>query len=67
MLHESPPLSVAVLDPAHPDCFVCEWHAVPGVSAERHRGYAVQWFSLAVALVVIVMVVSVRSRPPRVG
>lgn len=58
--------AMLLLDPTHPDCYVCEWHAVPGVSAERHRGYAVQWFSLAAALIVIVVVVSLRSRPSRV-
>ena len=52
--------AVVLLDPAHPACLVCQWKPGGGVSADRHRGYALQWFSLAVALVVLVGVVTAR-------
>ncbi len=45
------------LDPASDACLRCEWSAVAGIGPERHRGYAVQWFSLAAALVVLMLVV----------
>ena len=51
--------AVLLLDPDQPACYVCDWSPVPGISAERHRGYALQWFALAAALVVIAVVVSV--------
>ncbi len=53
--------AMLLLDPAHPACFACEWTPVAGISAERHRGYALQWFSLATALVIIAAVVSLRA------
>jgi len=57
--------AMLLLDPAHADCYVCEWSPVSGIDADRHRGYAVQWFSLAIALIVIVAVVGIRSRRSR--
>jgi len=45
--------AVLLLDPKHPACLSCRWVVAQGISAERHRGYAVQWFSLAAALVVL--------------
>ena len=49
-----PELSASVLrlapDPA--SGFVREW-ALPGLSAERHRGYALQWASFAIASLVL--------------
>lgn len=46
------------LDQDHEACLTCVWPDVGGISPERHRGYAVQWFSLAVALVVLMAVVA---------
>lgn len=45
--------AVVLLDSSHDACLTCQWQPVPGIGAERHRGYAVQWFSLAAALVVL--------------
>ena len=45
--------AVLLLDPLHPACLRCRWVAARGLSAERHRGYAMQWFSLAAALIVL--------------
>ncbi|MFT5445422.1 MAG: surfeit locus 1 family protein [Gammaproteobacteria bacterium] len=44
---------VLLLDPEHPACLNCRWVAARGISADRHRGYAVQWFSLAVTFLVL--------------
>ncbi len=36
-----------------------------GIGPDRHRGYAVQWFSLALAFFVMTLVAYRRHRPPR--
>lgn len=54
--------AIVLLDGSHAACFQCDWQAVPGLSASGHRGYAVQWFSLAAALLVIVAVVTRAGR-----
>ena len=53
--------ALVLLAPGEPDGFVREW-APAGMPAERHVGYAVQWFSLAAALVVIALVLGFRKR-----
>lgn len=58
--------AIVLLDSSHAGCFQCDWKAVPGLSASSHRGYAVQWFSLAAALLVIVAVVTRAGRRWRV-
>ena len=50
--------AVLQLDPQHPVCFRCRWPVTKGISAQRHRGYALQWFSLAVTWLVLIGVVS---------
>ncbi len=50
---------VVWLDPSEPNGFVREWKIV-AFGPERHRGYAVQWFALAAALVIIYFVVNIR-------
>ena len=45
--------AVLLLDPQHRACFRCRWAAARGISAQRHRGYALQWFALAAALIVL--------------
>jgi surfeit locus 1 family protein len=56
-----------LLDPDDPACQRCEWTALGGMGADRHRGYAVQWFSLAAALIVIVAVLALRRVMHRDG
>ncbi len=51
---------IVLLGPTEPDGFVREWDPVGPVPPERHIGYAVQWFGLAFALLVIAVVVNVR-------
>ena len=41
-----------ILDPNHPDAYPLEWQIVT-LGPERHIGYAVQWFALALTLLVI--------------
>jgi surfeit locus 1 family protein len=48
-----------LLDAAEPDGYVRNW-APPGFPPMRHIGYAVQWFGLALALVVIYVVTNFR-------
>ena len=51
-----------LLDADQPGCHVCVWAPVQGIGPDKHRGYAVQWFALAVALVVLCGVVLRRVR-----
>lgn len=55
------PDALLLLAPDEPDGYVREWDPVR-MPPERHVGYAVQWFSLAAALVVIALVLAVRMR-----
>jgi surfeit locus 1 family protein len=48
-----------LLDPGEPDGFVRTW-APPGFPPIRHLGYAVQWFGLALALLVIYVVTNLK-------
>jgi surfeit locus 1 family protein len=50
---------LVLLDPAEPDGYVRSW-APPGFPPMRHVGYAVQWFSLALTLLVIYVVTNLR-------
>lgn len=52
---------VVLMDAAMSRGFIREWSPVLGIGAERHRGYAFQWFSLAAAVAVIWIVVKVRG------
>ena len=55
---------VVQLDPASPYGFAREWRALPNtLPPQRHRGYAVQWFGLAVATLAIALVLGFRRRP----
>ena len=53
--------ALILLDASNKACFRCQWQPVAGVGADRHRGYAFQWFSLAVALVVLLALVGWRG------
>jgi surfeit locus 1 family protein len=58
----TPATDLILLDPTEPDGFVRAW-AAPGFPPMRHIGYAVQWFGLALALLVIYIVTNFsRSR-----
>lgn len=54
---------VVQLDAANPHGFVREWQPYVGIGPERHRAYAFQWFSLALMLMVIYLVVNTRRLP----
>ena len=54
---------LVALDPAAPHGYIRDWRAAPGLTPDRHRGYAFQWFALATALFAIWVVVNLkRSR-----
>jgi surfeit locus 1 family protein len=61
LLHESAWVAtdLVLLDPAEPDGFVRHWSA-PGFPPMRHIAYAVQWFALALTLLVIYLVTNLR-------
>lgn len=50
-----------LLDPGAADGFVRDWHP-GGMGPERHLAYAVQWFGLALTVVVIYIVLVLRNR-----
>jgi surfeit locus 1 family protein len=57
---------VLLLDEGQPDGYVRDW-AAPGFAPMRHIAYAVQWFALALALLVIYVVTNFRrgeKNPP---
>ena len=51
---------LVALDPDAPHGYVREWTAAPGLTPDRHRGYAFQWFALATALLTIWVAVNLR-------
>ena len=53
------PLAI-VLDEGQPGGFVRDWVERPGITPEKHLGYAVQWFALALALLIIYLGVNTR-------
>jgi surfeit locus 1 family protein len=55
----TPAADLILLDPKEPDGYVRNW-AAPGFPPMRHVGYAVQWFGLALALLVIYIVTNFR-------
>lgn len=52
--------AVLLLDAQQPDGFVRDWDALP-FGPERNVGYSVQWFGLALALLIIYLVVNTRK------
>ncbi|MAY02949.1 MAG: hypothetical protein CMQ38_08240 [Gammaproteobacteria bacterium] len=48
------------LDPLSPGVFVRNWTLI-STTPERHRGYAIQWFSMACVLLLLYIFVSTRS------
>lgn len=54
-----------VLDEGQPGALQFDWMPVEAISPEKHLGYAVQWYALAVALIIIFVGVNTRrDRPP---
>ncbi len=51
--------NLVLLDPSEPDGYLRQWQP-PGFPPIRHIAYAVQWFSLAAALIVIYIVTNLR-------
>ena len=51
---------VILLDAAAPDGFERVWQINVGFGPERHLGYAVQWFALAAAVLIIYVVVNLK-------
>lgn len=51
---------VVLLNEDAPAGFARDWKPYYGIPASRHQGYAVQWFALAMALVIIYLVVNTR-------
>ena len=52
--------TVLLLDPAEDAGYERAWEARFGFEPERHVGYAIQWFSLSAALLVLYVVASLR-------
>jgi len=51
---------VLLLDAGQPDGYVRQWRPLAGFGPERSVGYAVQWFGLAAALLIIYLAVNTR-------
>lgn len=67
LLHERsfiPAAEVVLLDAAEPDGYLRQWQA-PGLPPMRHIAYAVQWFALALTLLVIYIVTNLHRDPGR--
>ena len=58
--HELHPQRI-LLDPRDPDGYVRNWR-VAGTSAERHLGYAIQWYAFAATAVAIWFALGLRRR-----
>jgi surfeit locus 1 family protein len=55
---------VLQLDPELPHGFTRRWQALPNtLSPQKHRGYAVQWFGLSLAVAAIYCILALRRRP----
>lgn len=51
---------IVLLDESEPSGFERDWHPSVRMTPEKHQGYAVQWYSLAVALVFLFVVGSLK-------
>lgn len=52
---------IILLDPGRPDGFERDWRPALGFGPERHLGYAITWFALALVAVVIFVATSLRQ------
>lgn len=58
---EAKVISKAVyLDPEEPHGFLRDWGEPPRMGPEKHIGYAVQWFAMALTLVIIYLVLTIK-------
>jgi surfeit locus 1 family protein len=55
---------VLLLDPQEPQGFMRDWKPVYGITPDKHRAYAAQWFTLALVLLLIYVGVNTRRRKP---
>ncbi len=53
---------VLQMDPEQPGGFVRRWEAHLGIGPDRHRGYALQWFSLGIVAFIAILVISHATR-----
>lgn len=53
---------IVLLDAAQSDGYERRWEANFGFGPQRHLGYAAQWFALAVAVLVVYLIVSFKSK-----
>jgi surfeit locus 1 family protein len=51
---------ILLLDPGLPDGYERVWRPSGGFGPTRHLGYAIQWFALALTLIVIFVALSMR-------
>lgn len=57
--------AILLLEPEAPGGYERDWRPrFGGVGPERHQGYAVQWFALTAALVILYLAVGMRRVPP---
>lgn len=54
---------ILLLDASNPDGYQRVWRPSLSVPPERHLGYAIQWFALALALLVIFVALSLKRDP----
>jgi surfeit locus 1 family protein len=59
------PENIVLLDADQPDGFEREWTARLPVGPERHIAYAVQWFAMGTAMLVIFLVMSLKRTSDR--
>ena len=55
---------ILLLDPAAPDGYERVWRPSVGFGPERHLGYAIQWFALALVAVIIFIALSLQRVAP---
>jgi surfeit locus 1 family protein len=55
---------IVLLDASEPHGFERAWRPAVGFPPERHLGYAIQWFALALVLVVAFVATSLQPRTP---
>jgi len=56
-----------LLSEAEPGGFVRDWRPLYGAGPERHRAYAIQWFSFAVIFLVVYLAHGLKRDEPRSG
>ena len=54
---------IVMMAPDVPGGYTRLWKPYYGITPERHKAYAFQWFSLAIALLIIYLVMTVRRAP----